>query len=47
MNEQQREAIQEALAFLNRIEGHGYGGEAEFEIARRGLQFALDTEPKK
>ena len=38
--ERDKEAISEALAFLNRIEGHGYGGEAEFENARRGLQVA-------
>jgi hypothetical protein len=35
------EAAREALAFLNKIEGHGYGGMADFEIARRGLQAAI------
>jgi hypothetical protein len=35
------DAAEETLAFLNRIEGHGYGATAEFENARRGLQIAL------
>lgn len=34
-------AIQEAIKFLNRIEGDGYGGESEFENARRSLQTCL------
>lgn len=36
-----RSELQEALDFLDKIEGSGYGGMAEFEIARRGLQVAL------
>lgn len=36
------EAAREALAFLNRIEGHGYGGMADFENARCGLQLAIE-----
>lgn len=33
-----REAVTTALAFLDGIEGQGYGGMASFEIAREGLR---------
>ena len=33
--------MQTLLAFLDRIEGHGYGGTAEFEIARTEAKKAV------
>lgn len=32
------------LAFLNKIEGHGYGGTADFEIAREAVKHAITCE---
>lgn len=29
------------IRFLNRIEGHGYGGVADFEVARTDAQYLL------
>lgn len=37
MNHSLAEA-KEGLAFLEKIEGHGYGGMADFEVARRSLR---------
>lgn len=33
-----RLAAREALDFLEKIEGHGYGGMADFEVARQSLR---------
>ena len=45
-----REAIIEVLDFLNKIEGAGYGGMADFEIARENIRRAyresLATHPR-
>jgi hypothetical protein len=33
-----RLAAKEALEFMEKIEGHGYGGMANFEVARQSLR---------
>lgn len=37
-----RDAGAEVLAFLNSIEGAGYGGMASFEIARQHVRHAVE-----
>jgi hypothetical protein len=35
------EALKEALAFIDRIEGHGYGGESEYMCAQMSARVAI------
>lgn len=37
-----QDAARDALEFMEKIEGHGYGGMANFEVARQSLRDVVD-----